>query len=394
MPKPTLICTATQDFFDIRGAWTTFREAKLLYGKLGHGERVDLFEYDNKHGFSRPRREAAMRWMRRWLLHKDDAPTEGDFAVFKDRELQCTRTGQVLEDFRGKSVFDFNAEREKQLAPKRARFLATKGREGLLKEVRRLLALPPKVEAAKLKQQKGEEYVFETESGILVRARVLAKPEKKLEKPGPILLWVSDGGVKPPDPTKDRFAVFRKYSLTMLDVELRGLGRTAPREVPRNRPNYFGADEREAFLSLHLNRPLLGQRVKDLLALVGYFAQDKQFSEVWVVADGTTGPVGLHAAALDTRIKWLQMGDCLATWSAVVRTPISHNQLANAVPGVLAYYDLPDLAATLAPRQCSIHTPVNPVGKPLTKAEMKKVYAGCAKAYAAHDAAWKFSLDP
>src|SRR5579864_591793 len=77
-PKPTLICTATHDFFDIGGAWTSFREAKLLYGLLGHGERVDLFEYNDKHGFSRPRRQAAMRWMRRWLLHKDDAPTEGE----------------------------------------------------------------------------------------------------------------------------------------------------------------------------------------------------------------------------------------------------------------------------------------------------------------------------
>src|SRR5207248_1463563 len=72
-PRPTLVCVGTQDYFDIQGAWTSFREAKLLYGLLGHGERVDLFEYNDKHGFSKPRREAAMRWMRRWLLHKDDA---------------------------------------------------------------------------------------------------------------------------------------------------------------------------------------------------------------------------------------------------------------------------------------------------------------------------------
>ena len=38
-PQPTLICVGTRDFFDIQGAWTTFREAKLLYGMLGHGER-------------------------------------------------------------------------------------------------------------------------------------------------------------------------------------------------------------------------------------------------------------------------------------------------------------------------------------------------------------------
>src|SRR5439155_13767912 len=58
-PKPTLICTATQDFFDIQGSWTTFREAKLLYGLVGHGEHVDPFEYNDKHGCSKPRRGAA-----------------------------------------------------------------------------------------------------------------------------------------------------------------------------------------------------------------------------------------------------------------------------------------------------------------------------------------------
>jgi len=41
-----------------------------------NGERVALFEFDDKHGFSKPRREAATRWMRRWLLGIDDAVVE------------------------------------------------------------------------------------------------------------------------------------------------------------------------------------------------------------------------------------------------------------------------------------------------------------------------------
>src|SRR6185369_6093985 len=92
-PRPTLICTGTQDFFDITGAWTTYREAKLIYGMLGHGERVDLFEFNDKHGFSQPRREAAMRWMRRWLLDKNDAPVEVPGPIRTDAEAQVTRTG-------------------------------------------------------------------------------------------------------------------------------------------------------------------------------------------------------------------------------------------------------------------------------------------------------------
>ena len=79
-PRPTLLCVGTRDFFDIQGSWDTFREVKLLYGRLGFGERVDLFESDEPHGFTGPRRVAAARWMRRWLLHQDDAITEPEIA--------------------------------------------------------------------------------------------------------------------------------------------------------------------------------------------------------------------------------------------------------------------------------------------------------------------------
>jgi hypothetical protein len=115
-PRPTLICAATRDFFDIQGTWTTFREAKRMYGLLGYGERMDLFESDSGHGFPKPQREAALRFMRRWLLNTDDAPTETEIATLKDADLQCTSSGQVLAQLHGQSVFDLNAERADALA--------------------------------------------------------------------------------------------------------------------------------------------------------------------------------------------------------------------------------------------------------------------------------------
>jgi len=63
----TLLATATQDFFDIQGSWTSFREATRIFGILGHAERVNLVEYNTKHGYPKPQREAVTRWMRRWL---------------------------------------------------------------------------------------------------------------------------------------------------------------------------------------------------------------------------------------------------------------------------------------------------------------------------------------
>ncbi len=53
-PKATLLSVGTRDYFDIRGAWDTFHEVKRIYCTLRMGERVDLFESDEPHGFTRP----------------------------------------------------------------------------------------------------------------------------------------------------------------------------------------------------------------------------------------------------------------------------------------------------------------------------------------------------
>src|SRR5262249_38166206 len=71
-PRPTMLLLATQDFFDLKGSWDTFREAKQLYGIMGYSERADLAEYNTKHGYGKGQRESAVRFMRRWLVGKDE----------------------------------------------------------------------------------------------------------------------------------------------------------------------------------------------------------------------------------------------------------------------------------------------------------------------------------
>ncbi|HZT81961.1 MAG TPA: acetylxylan esterase, partial [Gemmataceae bacterium] len=292
-PRPTLICTATQDFFDIQGSWTTFREAKLQYGLLGHGERVDLFEYNDKHGFSKPRREAAMRWMRRWLLNKDDAPAEEDFPIFKDAELQCTRTGQVLEDLRGKSAFDLNVDRLGLLAIARTKDPYDPPDAAT---VRRLLALPERASPAKLSeagqvQRTGHvirKLVFETEPGI--RAPALYFVPQKGNGPLPLVLYLNGEGkaaaARPGGPIEKLVRAGHR----VLALDLRGTGETAPGTVPPNRPNYFGVEWKEAFLGLHLNRPLLGQRVLDVLAVLERVRADRMADAVALHGVGSACP--------------------------------------------------------------------------------------------------------
>jgi cephalosporin-C deacetylase-like acetyl esterase len=350
-PRPTLMCIASQDYFDQQGSWATFREASVLYSKLGHGERVALFEYDDKHGFSKPRREAAMRWMRRWLLGIDDAPSEGKFAAFTDAELQCTRTGQVLADFKGVSAFGLNALEAKKYENKRAKFslLAEKDR---VAEIRRLLNLDGDIPAAKLLSQKihyledrlsTHKVVYETEKGILLPGLRF----KHIAPKGPTVLWLPDNGL-PKDGKLPAWldAQYQKNHQEIWAFDLRGLGETAP----ATKSAYFGADSKEAFLAMHLNRPLLGQRVLDVLSLLKTINSEN----VQIVGVGTTGPVALHAAALNGQIRDVTLENSLRSWLSVVQQPVSYNQLTNVVPGVLKVYDLPELERALAPRPVTV----------------------------------------
>ena len=78
-PRATLICAATRDrTFDIEGTWDLFRQAKRFYTRLGYPERVGLIEADAPHGFTIQQREAAARWMARWLLGVDRVIREVD----------------------------------------------------------------------------------------------------------------------------------------------------------------------------------------------------------------------------------------------------------------------------------------------------------------------------
>jgi cephalosporin-C deacetylase-like acetyl esterase len=402
-PKPTLMCVATQDFFDIKGAWTTFREAKLLYGLLGHGERVSIFEYNDKHGFSKPRREAAMRWMRRWLLKQDDASAEGDFPIYKDRDLQCTRSGQVLEEFKDRSVVDLNVGADKELAKQRARFQASHGKDGLLKEVRRLIALREPVKAARgslhgkhrFKGFDADGVVFETEAGVQVPGLACKARDDSGLAPRPLVLYLHGDGKAAATGSGDPIQKLIKAGNLVIALDLRGMGETAPSApgVPTTkRLNPLGVDTKEAFLALHLNRPLLGQRVYDVLAVLDRVVKDGHTSEVRIVGVGSAGPIALHAAALDPRIKAVTLEQSLISWSAVVKTPIPHNQLTNVVPGVLKAYDLPDLAAAVAPRPLTIRASVDAMGKAVSQAELERVYAGCRDAFAREGAGDKLTL--
>ncbi|MFT5526559.1 MAG: hypothetical protein ACI9HK_004536, partial [Pirellulaceae bacterium] len=110
-PRPVIISATTSDFFDISGTWANYRQAKRLYTRLGVPEHVGLVEADGNHGVQPVNLTAITRWMRRWLLDKDDAIELGELKTHSSADLLCTEKGQVLLSLEGeKSVFELNKD--------------------------------------------------------------------------------------------------------------------------------------------------------------------------------------------------------------------------------------------------------------------------------------------
>jgi len=374
-PKPTLMCVATRDMFDIAGSWDSFREAKRIYSRLGFANHVDLVEADEPHGFSTHLRVGAVRWMRRWLLHEDDDIIEPDFPVRKDPDIQCSPTGQVMRMPGERSVFDLNAEVEETLAVERRQRWAKTPKSEELEEVRATAGvrpldklLPPTVCRAGHIERQGyriEKFALEPEAGITLPALAFVPPEPDRD----VYLYLHGQGKQADAAPGGPIERLVTQNHLVLAVDLRGLGET----VEKARKWYsgsFGPVAGDFYHSYLLGRPLVGMWTEDALVcarfLAGYAAKAAP-RKVHLVGIGAAGIPALHAAALEPQcFASLTLRRTLASWTSVLREPAAKDQLITTVHGALKVYDLPDLVAAFGKDKVTIEEPVNAAGAVIT----------------------------
>src|SRR5213080_1679738 len=98
-PRPVLVAAAVLDFFPIEGTRKTVREVQKLYARFGHGDRIALVEGYHSHQYSPENQQAALDFLDRF----NQMPVRSGLPPVKELDnesLRCTRTGQVLLDYR------------------------------------------------------------------------------------------------------------------------------------------------------------------------------------------------------------------------------------------------------------------------------------------------------
>jgi cephalosporin-C deacetylase-like acetyl esterase len=396
--KPFLVLSAIRDFFPIGGARASFEEVRQVYGRLGLSEQIAMFEADDGHGYTLPRREMAYRWFTRWLQGAEDTQPESPVHLASAEELQCTTTGQVRTAFPGSAdVHSLNRERAARLASGRnlsAEQVRSRALELTHYESRQA---PLRVTSYGRFERPGmrvEKLTYETEPGIAIPSLLFiptsaVSQARTSRNPGIILLDArgKSGSVE------DAEALARAGNV-VLAPDLRGFGETQPAFLHReSRIGDFG-DYRDSMTALLVGKTMPGMRALDIIGGVDLLAGRSDVDPARIKAWGrdAAGVPLLYAALFDPRIASIAVSGMLSSYDSVVSDNFFRGLADQIVPSALKYFDLPDIIAALAPRRVAVFNSVSPLGQTLTMGSMREQYARSSAAYRAAGAPGSLQL--
>lgn len=325
-PRPYLIASTTEDFFPLAGARRTFEEAKYIYNRFGAEDKIAWFTAPGDHGMRADTRGAVYAWMRKWLQEKPGLAPEPVFTVELEEDLNASRTGQIG----GETASTMNMRRLGALRPAVG---------DLPKQVAALTRYSPWTGPLALE---GEERLsYESEPGRRVPA-MLYRPAKGNGRAA----LVADASGKAA--ASARQLMEAGYTVLALDVALTG---EAAHKAASYSNDWFPQDK-AIWLALMVGKTVTGMRMADIVRGLDVLEARGIRAEGGVVgfARGNPGVAMLHAAVVDKRLAKLVLEDLPPTYRTLATTPIHRQVFDVVIPDVLRNYDLPDLAAAVAPR--------------------------------------------
>jgi cephalosporin-C deacetylase-like acetyl esterase len=390
-PKSYLILSAIRDFFPIDGARETFQEVSHTYSELPKSPRVEMFEADDGHGYSHPRRMAAYNWLSRQLRDKEDRAEEISIEPESAETLFCTSTGQVATSLGGETVFTLNRARAKRLQESRPRLADAAGLASYRERVRQAAIRrngyqpasgPVPIRYYGTIQRDGyhiEKLIYESEPGILIPSLLYFPGSGPARKTA---VLIADGEGKSSATTTA--AQLAHAGFTVLSVDLRGIGETkiAPDLNDTESYRYFG-DYEDGMTAILMNRTLPGMRALDIIRGLDMLTErpGSDLAEFRAVGRNSAAVALLYAALFDKRIKALSLERMLVSYQAVATTPMHRLIFEQIVPSALLDFDLPDIVGALAPRTVWISDPMTPTNSALPHAEFLETYAPAVKAF-------------
>jgi cephalosporin-C deacetylase-like acetyl esterase len=372
-PKPTLIVTATNDFFSIQGARETLAEVQKSFTLMGKPENISTVEDMGEHGPTLKNREAISQFFQKYLLLPGDKNfVKGD--LFNEKDLWVTVTGQVATSLNGKTVFDLNKDFINKMQVKKS------GSTDLLKTIRQVSGIEFKdsvksvVYTGKIEQDSIaiEKYFIQTYSKDYVLPFYLAKKSNK-DKPAAVL-YLSPGGKEDILNSEEVLQLLR-LGYAVISPDLPGTGEL-------NDPDYTGVSIKGVLFNYMLGANFLGKSIAgyqaEALDLMWQHLQKRNdilSNQISAVVMNEMCSPFLHFTAFRNFFKRVVLIRPYLSYLDIATTRYYEPRIMlSAVPGALNYYDLPELEALLSPKTLTIINPVFSDNKYLDKNNIEELY--------------------
>jgi cephalosporin-C deacetylase-like acetyl esterase len=363
-PKPTLLETATKDFFPVEDAWKTVRNAKRIFDRFGFAEKMSIIEHDNEHGWHQNLREGSVRWMLRWLAGRDEQIVETkDMPICKPNELIATANGEVMKIDGAKSTFDLNRDYNEELLTVRKAKNENRNRNELITTIRNITGVRPLGEIPAVSvENKGntnipetlketaaniERFVMKTENGKILLPVLKFTPKTESKETAIFLHEKSKTADLP------QIETLLCNGKTVIAVDLRGLGETQAVCSQYFAHQWFGTDGTDYYMAYLLGKSYVGMRTEDLLVVARWLSENNSEQKTEIVTSGeTVGLIALHAAMLEPSLfSGVKLNKPVRSWYDVVQAGCSFYPITNLVHGALLEYDVPDLIQSVKPEQ-------------------------------------------
>lgn len=347
-PIPLLVLAGRFDSIDFIGTETAVQDLIRLYTALGKKDRIRLFAYDDGHGISKPKRESALAWFRKWLCNDTNTVKEGSLQVLPGDQLLATKTGQVNTDFPDEvSIASRNLSLFDSLAAQRTQFLQ-RSKALLVQDMARLIRWQPNPAAIETERKADAVRKGITFQQLIIRRQgelpVTVLMVLPAHSPQKIVLWLGEEGKARLADSSRLLQACLAGNAALVLADIRGCGETEDK-AEFNELRYSNREYRNAMLSLHIGSSLLAQRVGDILTLVKWIGTDDRLTglPVDLNANGVLTVPALHAALFTDAFSTIRLYGGIRSYREIFMQPLGRNWYSYFAPGMVKYYDLPDL---------------------------------------------------
>lgn len=355
-PKPALMITTTRDIFSIQGAKETEKEVSRIYKAYGKEINFSRVEDDFPHASTKKNREAMYVFFQKHLNNPGNSNDESVKTLTRE-EMQVTTTGQVSTSLGGETVFSLNCKEAEKLLNQ----LQT-SRNDIASHLFQVLNSAKKLSGYREPsvinepvfsgrfQREGyviEKYFVKGE-GDYVIPYLLMVPAKTNDK---AILYLHQTSKSLEASVGGEMEWFVKNGFTVLAPDLIGIGEMGP-GVFKGDAYIDGVSHNIWYASMLIGRSIVGIRAGDVIRLSRLLTKNNDIREVYGLARKGMAPVLLHAAAFNPAITRIALLEPYCSYSSIVMNRFYNSSFIHGtVPSALKAYDLPDLAACLAPRK-------------------------------------------